>query len=525
MADREIPPGHLGNLTPEQEQKFLQLWGMLLMIFSEPTPASPTTTTTAATRKGSIAASTTSLSSTAPASPVKEKKRSRWWGGSTSSISLKSTATDASAASPASPNASAASFAGLEGDDKWGMNKEFQAALRNYTPRQLQAAFYNGCKNEDPDAFLLRYLRARKWDVNKAFVMLVSTLQFRLGMYRVDSEIMARGEAGSLADSKSAAADAKTKKGGTDFINLLNLGHSFVHRTDLQGRPVCYIRVRMHKIGAYAQSSVERYTIWMIETARLLMARHVETAAIVFDMTGFGLSNMDYTAVKFIIQCFEANYPESLGVVLVHKAPWIFSSAWALIKGWLDPVVAAKVHFTKTDEELLQFIPKENLLKELGGQEASEYHYTPVVPGEDRIMQDAATREKLQAARDGLRARFEELTRQLIEAAKDAKKSSEADVPALKTQRRELADQLISAYWDLDPYVRARTVYDRLHLLRRSDGKEYPPAIAAADDRTVVTGVPDKSATPSPITEKGGLVAEPAAPSPITTATNGTTVH
>ena len=41
-------------------------------------------------------------------------------------------------------------------------------------------------------------------------------------------------------------------------------------------------------------------------------------------MTGFSMANMDYTPVKFMIKCFEANYPESLGVVLVHKAPWVF---------------------------------------------------------------------------------------------------------------------------------------------------------------------------------------------------------
>lgn len=35
-------------------------------------------------------------------------------------------------------------------------------------------------------------------------------------------------------------------------------------------------------------------------------------------------SLQDYAPVKFMIKCFEANYPESLGVVLVHKAPWIF---------------------------------------------------------------------------------------------------------------------------------------------------------------------------------------------------------
>lgn len=41
-------------------------------------------------------------------------------------------------------------------------------------------------------------------------------------------------------------------------------------------------------------------------------------------MTGFSLANMDYQPIKFMIQCFEANYPESLGAVLVHNAPWMF---------------------------------------------------------------------------------------------------------------------------------------------------------------------------------------------------------
>lgn len=36
------------------------------------------------------------------------------------------------------------------------------------------------------------------------------------------------------------------------------------------------------------------------------------------------IRKQDYGPVKFMIKCFEANYPESLGVVLVHKAPWIF---------------------------------------------------------------------------------------------------------------------------------------------------------------------------------------------------------
>jgi hypothetical protein len=78
---------------------------------------------------------------------------------------------------------------------------------------------------------------------------------------------------------------------------------------------------------------------------------------------------MDYTPVRFMIKCFEANYPESLGAVLVHKAPFVFSAIWNIIKGWLDPVVASKIHFTKHLEDLEQYIPRSQIMKELGGDE------------------------------------------------------------------------------------------------------------------------------------------------------------
>lgn len=54
-------------------------------------------------------------------------------------------------------------------------------------------------------------------------------------------------------------------------------------------------------------------------------------------MSNFTLANMDYTPVKFIIKCFEANYPESLGAVLVYKAPWVF-------QGTFSPEVTVNVH-------------------------------------------------------------------------------------------------------------------------------------------------------------------------------------
>src|SRR2546421_5116291 len=98
-------------------------------------------------------------------------------------------------------------------------------------------------------------------------------------------------------------------------------------------------------------------------------------------MTDFSMANMDYAPVKFMIKCFEANYPESLGTVLVYKAPWIFNAIWNIIRGWLDPVVAGKVHFVKNVEELEKFVPKNQIPAELGGDEKWEYEYVEVKEG------------------------------------------------------------------------------------------------------------------------------------------------
>lgn len=54
-------------------------------------------------------------------------------------------------------------------------------------------------------------------------------------------------------------------------------------------------------------------------------------------MTGFSMANMDYAPVKFMVKCFEANYPECLGAVLVHKAPWIFQGMFFFLASPLPP--------------------------------------------------------------------------------------------------------------------------------------------------------------------------------------------
>lgn len=194
-------------------------------------------------------------------------------------------------------------------------------------------------------------------------------------------------------------------------------------------------------------------------------------------MTGFSLANMDYHPVKFMIQCFEANYPESLGAVLVHNAPWVFqgtctrlvdgvggeqhlgadgpSGIWRIIRGWLDPVVAAKVHFTNYRAGLEEFISADHIIKELEGDEDWEYKYEEPVPGENDTMKDTETRDALLKARAELYKEFEGATRTWIRSP-NTEEGKQA-----KAQREKIAAQLRVDYWNLDPYVRSRSLYDR----------------------------------------------------------------
>lgn len=440
----EIPPGRPGNLTAEQEEGLRQLWTRLFQIWgiaSEETSAEPAGQQADAGK------------------PDKEKKKKR------SLFSRKKK--DGESTSDVSKTA-----AGDAKDDKFGQTQVYLDALATHSPEELRSMVWAMVKHDDPDALLLRFLRARKWDIEKALVMLISTLDWRKKEAHVDDDVLVKGELAAVEGESSS--DAAVKKEAADFMAHCRLGKSFLHGLDKQGRPICVVQTHLHHQGEQSEASLERATVYTIETTRFLLKHPVDTATIIFNMTNFSMANMDYTPVKFIIKVFEANYPESLGSVLVHKAPWVFQGIWRIIRGWLDPVVAAKVHFTNNLAELEEFIPRSQVLKELGGDEDWVYSYKEPVPGENDKMKDTATRDKLIAAREQLIKEYEEATLDWLH-------SSEGEAKGANTKRSELMKRMKESYWNLDPYIRARSVYDRIGVIG-SGGQlnPYPTASTSA---------------------------------------------
>ncbi|KAF4773241.1 CRAL/TRIO domain-containing protein [Colletotrichum scovillei] len=478
----DIPAGRPGNLTPEQEEKLRQLWNLILSLGEE------TSTAAADSASASIAPSETS----APGKGDKPKKKR-------TSLFSRKDKKEGAATSTAIP-------AGIkeDGEDKYGQTQQFKEALANQSPEALRATIWSMVKHDHPDALALRFLRARKWDVEKAFVMMISTMHWRLTEMKVDDEIMKSGEAGALEAAQNS--DPKIKQLGEDFMAQARSGKTFIHGLDKGGRPICQVRVRMHRQGEQCEESLEKYTVFLIETARMVLAPPVDTATIVFDMTGFSRANMDYTPVKFMIKCFEANYPESLGAVLVHKAPWVFQGIWKIIKGWLDPVVAAKVHFTNNVKEMSEFIEPSHILKELDGQEDWDYKYVEPVAGENDKMKDTATRDALLSGREELVHEYEETTLQWI---KEAGTDKEA---AIKAQREELARRLRDDYWKLDPYLRAKCVLDRTGVIQ--DGGKidmYSKGAPAPATPAPAAATPTPASAPAPAPTNGAPAVETSA--------------
>lgn len=166
---------------------------------------------------------------------------------------------------------------------------------------------------------------------------------------------------------------------------------------------------------------------------------------------------------------------------------------WSIIKGWLDPVVAAKIHFTKNREDLETFIPPSQIMKELGGDEDWEYEYVEGQAGENSQMEDTETRDKLITQRQKLAEEIQDTTIEWIRAS--FKEEAEA-VSAVREKRSDLIEELRQQYWVLDPYIRARSLYDRLNIIQGAGKIEFYPGAEKQGEEGKTSGdAPAQSTT------------------------------
>jgi hypothetical protein len=256
----EALPGRPGTLTPDQEEKLREFWIATLQVFGVLDVKELNGNGLAEISNGR-ARSDTALS--------KKPKKKRL------SLFRKNKDDDTDSVT-STESGSHPHSATSDSDDKYGQTKEFHEALASLSPETLRTAFWSMVKHDHPDALLLRFLRARKWDVEKALVMMVSTMRWRSTEVHVDDDIMENGELASL--DAANGSDPTKKRLGEDFLAQMRLGKSFLHGVDKNGRPMCFVRVRLHRQGEQSEESLERYTVFVIESARMVLQPPVDTA-------------------------------------------------------------------------------------------------------------------------------------------------------------------------------------------------------------------------------------------------------
>lgn len=155
------------------------------------------------------------------------------------------------------------------------------------------------------------------------------------------------------------------------------------------------------------------------------------------------------------------------------------------------------MHFTNNLKELSEYIPESRIPVELDGADPWEYKYVEAVAGENARMKDTATRDKLVQEREALYEQYEAKTLQYMREA-DAEKKA-----AIKVDRNELGNKLKTGYWNLDPYVRARSLYDRIGVLKENGTVDhYPtgkPAPVANGVPVAAASAPAAAATPAAV--------------------------
>ncbi|EPQ59758.1 hypothetical protein GLOTRDRAFT_34584 [Gloeophyllum trabeum ATCC 11539] len=212
------------------------------------------------------------------------------------------------------------------------------------------------------DATLLRFLRARRFDVAKAKAMILAAEQWR----------------------KEFGVDDLVKN--FDFKEKAEVDKyypQYYHKTDKEGRPVYIERLGKLDIKAlYAITTMDRQLKRLVyEYEKFLNERlpacskaighPVETSCTILDLKDVSLSNF-YRVKDYVFQASsigQDRYPETMGKFYIINAPWAFSAVWAAIKPWLDEVTVSKIDILGSGykEKILQQIPAEHLPKELGG--------------------------------------------------------------------------------------------------------------------------------------------------------------
>ncbi|KXZ51116.1 hypothetical protein GPECTOR_14g97 [Gonium pectorale] len=218
-------------------------------------------------------------------------------------------------------------------------------------------------KGHDDRYTLLRFLKARQWDVQRAAVMYTNMAKWR--------------------------AEHQTDKVYETFTfpeedAVLEHYPHFYHKTDKYGRPL-YIELlgrtdparllevtSLERLLEYHVCEWERLKREILPACSVLAGRPIITKSVILDLKGVSLKTFSSAAQKVlrtIATIDQDYYCESLGQMFIVNTPTIFRLIWAVVNPLLEERTRRKIVILGSDylPTLTQLVPADSLPTCLGG--------------------------------------------------------------------------------------------------------------------------------------------------------------
>lgn len=226
------------------------------------------------------------------------------------------------------------------------------------------------------DACLLRFLRARDFNIEKAREMLSHSLIWRK-KNQID-KIMNEYQINQVVKDYFP--------GGW-------------HHQDKEGRPLYLLRLGQMDVKGLVKSVGEegllKHTLHICEEGLRLteeatanQSQPITNWTLLVDLEGLNMRHLWRPGIRTllkIIEIVEANYPETMSRVLIIRAPRVFPILWTLVSTFIDDNTRSKFLFYGGNDYqgpggLVDYMPKENIPDFLGGECKSMVHEGGLVP-------------------------------------------------------------------------------------------------------------------------------------------------
>lgn len=204
-----------------------------------------------------------------------------------------------------------------------------------------------------PTEALVRFLKARDGNVQKAHKMLVDCLEWRI-QNEIDNilskPIVPANFYRGVRDSQLIGMSGYTKEGRP--VIAVGVGLSTYDKASIHYYVQSHIQINEYRDRVILPAATKKFE------------RHISTCVKVLDMTGLKISQLSQLKLLTVISSIDdLNYPEKSDTYYIVNAPYIFSACWKVVRPLLQERTRKKVQVLSGcgKDELLKIMDYESL--------------------------------------------------------------------------------------------------------------------------------------------------------------------